>query len=616
MPPGLVNGLFFPFLVKWVAEQRIDYPVHKVYITETVGFAAGGMAFIGLIVLRMNGADILNLTAATLIIIAGICTLKNRLSKLLAVFGGVSLFIVMSQYILPEILTLRWSPYSITEIRESPHQAVTALSYDDNLVLFSNNEPLWSCGIEENAEELVHFGMLNHPAPHKILIVGPVNRDIITQLEKYPSTETVTSVQSDKVLADMLLKYSGPDFAGKVELHQIIDDPLKFLRRAETCYDVVILNVPLPVNAMWNVYYSREFFTLLKSRLTDLSVLSLQFPGSETYLNDYQLQFLKVMENTVRSVFKHYVWIPGETLHLLAANRPLYNSFEDIGFELKFRTIDNRYIQENYLWDRLSAMKIGFLNDQLARSNIKRINSITKPIGFYFNTVLWDQQAGGLLKSIYARFWGKSPVLPAVIIGGIILFLLIIFYPQKRSAALSKLNMALVGFSIMSLESVVLITLQSFAGALYLRVAFLSMAFMIGAAAGAAWQRRSSEDSNSRQLTSALFILLLISLIYGLLLNHESAPLSYAGFHYAVLFLSGFAGGLIFPILSYRVRQQRGITAARAAGGVYAWDIFGACLGVYLTSGLIIPVYGLMPALWLLVTIISLLLAGQVLQKN
>ncbi|MBN2601769.1 MAG: hypothetical protein JXR87_07245 [Candidatus Marinimicrobia bacterium] len=613
MLPSFMNGLFFPFLVNWVAEHRIGYPVHKVYITETIGSAIGGLVFIILILFGLSSINILYLITFYLIVVAGLVFIEKPICTLSIVIISGFLYGVLVKFVVPEIMTFKWSPYRINEILESPHQALTALSYDENEILFSNNEPLWGFGITENAEELVHFGMVNHSSPHRVLVIGPVFQDIIAQLEKYSSVETITSVQNDKVLDGMLEKYTCQNAAGTIEIRRIINDPLKFLRQSTPCYDVVILNVPLPVNAMWNVYYTREFFSLLKNHLDDEALVSMQFPGSETFLNDDQLSFLKVMENTAHSIFNYIAWIPGETVHLLASDQPIKINYEAITFELKYREIDNRFIRDSYLCDRLSLMKIDFLKNRLSKCFTKRINSITNPIGFYYNTVLWDRQAGGVLKNIYSWFAKTSPVFFGVILTGLFLILFVLLYRRERHAAISKLTMASVGFSIMSLESVVLIIMQSYAGALYLRVAILSMAFMIGAASGAAWQRQHHNTMNHRQLLSVLSGLLVIVLIYGLLIVRGSGLLAYAGLHYPVLFISGFTGGVIFPILSQRVSKVHSISAASASGAIYAWDIIGSCLGVYVTSGLIIPVYGLFPALWLLGIIVCLILFIQIL---
>jgi len=42
---------------------------------------------------------------------------------------------------------------------------------------------------------------------------------------------------------------------------------------------------------------------------------------------------------------------------------------------------------------------------------------------------------------------------------------------------------------------------------------------------------------------------------------------------------------------------------ANSAGLVYAADIFGSALGTYLISGIVIPVYGIIPALVIVVAV-------------
>jgi len=133
---------------------------------------------------------------------------------------------------------------------------------------------------------------------------------------------------------------------------------------------------------------------------------------------------------------------------------------------------------------------------------------------------------------------------------------------------------------------------------------------MLGAVSGAAWQRQHCSKVNQRQLLSVLTGLLVIVLIYGLLIVLGSGLLACAGLHYLVLLISGFTGGMIFPILSQRVSHYHSISAASAAGSVYAWDIIGSCLGVYVTSGLIIPVYGLLTSILGIGIILVIILAA------
>ena len=607
MLPSFTNGLFFPALVAWVAKLNVHFPVNNVYISETVGSAVGSIVFIGLIVSGVSSTVFMTGTLSLLLLIAGLVLLNKRRSRIFIILLSLCLFVLSGQVVIPRLLAIRWFPYRVVEYRETPHQVISVLSYEDNISVFSNNEPLLTSGVPEIAEEAVHFAMLNHPAPHRVLIIGPANRAILQQLAKYPGTDSVTIVQNDKILDKIIGKYSleMPDIG--LNVRRIIDDPFRFIRKSKSRTDVVLVNLPLPVNAMWNVYYSRGFFRELKKSLDERAVVALQFPGSETYLNAGQLQFLKLVENTVRSVFRHFVWIPGETLHLLVSDRPLTNNCDDLLLEMQYRGIQNRYINSHYLRDRLSPMKIDFLEKQLHECQYQNQNTILKPAAFYYSTILWDQQTGGVLKRVYPWFAANSPLE----IGSVIVVIFIIFSMylkiKKKRTIMTKFLMGLLGYAIMSFEAVVIISLQSFAGSLYLRVAFLSMAFMLGAAAGAAGQRRYNRITNS-QIITAVGIFLGIVIVYGILLgNRLTSILGVAGVHYLVLFICGSVGGFVFPILCENVRKTKGTSAADASGSVYAWDILGSCLGVYLTSGLIIPVYGLMAVIWFTVIIILFL---------
>lgn len=608
LPSALINGLFFPVCTRWIDDRNIGYPIHRVYICETVGSAFGGIVFILLVAAGMPTVYLVNLVAFFLLTVSSWILLKLRKFRILTTLIALLSIGLLSVAVTPVIERAKWAPYRVQEIRESPHQVITALSYAGDQFLFSNNEPLWSFGIEENAEEVVHFALLSHPEPRHILIIGPLFQDITDQIAKYPSVESITSVQGDEIL-DKFSRQIGsepPDLG--VDVRRIVDDPIRFIKNSEACFDVVILNIPLPVNIAWNIYYSREFLMLLRDHLQNAAVVSMCFPGSETYLNDDQIQFFKVMENTVRAVFDHSGWIPGFTLHLLASDQPLHLNFDAITAELQFRNIKNQYIQKNYLWDRLSPMKMDFLLDRIARCETGRLNSIKKPVAFYYSTVLWDQQTGGFLRRIYPWFEARSPWLFGVLFFAVGLIVIIILNRLQLHAATSKMMMALVGFSIMSLESVVLIAMQSYVGALYLRIALLSMAFMLGAASGAAWERRRQFAQNRRQLRIAGAALLLINIIYGLLLFHNSLILNFPGCHYLALLSCGFMSGMIFPILSQRIKSLSATSAASAGGSIYAWDIIGSCLGIYITSGLIIPVYGLMAVIAQVAAILVLLL--------
>jgi spermidine synthase len=73
----------------------------------------------------------------------------------------------------------------------------------------------------------------------------------------------------------------------------------------------------------------------------------------------------------------------------------------------------------------------------------------------------------------------------------------------------------------------------------------------------------------------------------------SSASLFYAGAAFPGLaFLAGIVGGLQFPLANALwLVEKPGV--ARAAGYTYGIDLIGSCLGAFLTTALLIPLFGI-----------------------
>nr|MBC8491394.1 hypothetical protein [Candidatus Neomarinimicrobiota bacterium] len=76
MIPSFLNGLFFPFLVRWVTDRKSQFPVHHVYIGEVIGSAMGGILFILLIRSGSNTLVLLHLTIGFYMIVAAMVILQ------------------------------------------------------------------------------------------------------------------------------------------------------------------------------------------------------------------------------------------------------------------------------------------------------------------------------------------------------------------------------------------------------------------------------------------------------------------------------------------------------------------------------------------------------------
>lgn len=594
--PALLNGLFFPFLVKWLKIKTQRSRVHFVYASETFGSALGSLCFAALIYLGFHTFDNLHIIVGLLLILVAVYFISKKLSRLVYLIFIVSILAYSGVIGTKNSLKFKWAPYHLKAFTESAYTAITHLEYEDMEVIFANSEPLWTVDDQERAEELVHFDMLSHPHPQEVLLVGLGNPDIYQELFKYNNIRSLTVLQSDSILQNKVNSLARQPLE-QYSIRWIFQDPIGWLHEQHNRFDVVILNIPLPVNAQWNRYYTRSFFRSIRQNMSDNGLISIPLPAGENYLLEEKLRFLKTIQNTVKDVFPFTAWVPGQTAHLIGSEKPVKIEAEYFITEMQQRDIETRYIQEYYLVDRLSPMKIDFLKRQLAQIETTEINTLLAPVGFYYDTVLWAQRTAGVLAKVYQKLYTVSRIYFIAVIGFILIAIYTWFLSTRRIAGLINFNMAAVGFYVMSLETVLILIFQSYVGALYLRIVFLMCAFMLGAAMGAAGHHFLPQPKNFTHLYRQLsgFLVLPILMILGLNITLQDWVFSLLIL--LSLFTAGMISGFIFPSLTALWQKYTFRSAAAASGRIYGGDILGSCLGVYLISALVLPIWGIMTAL-------------------
>jgi spermidine synthase len=170
-----------------------------------------------------------------------------------------------------------------------------------------------------------------------------------------------------------------------------------------------------------------------------------------------------------------------------------------------------------------------------------------------------------------------------------------------------------MGLGTMALEILVLVLYQIRLGSLYRELGMLIAAFMAGMAAGsAAGSRWTVRPRGGPRLLAgfqgglAVLAACLALWLQGAVFAAAAWPEFWTRATYLlVLLAAGFGGGGIFALsaaLWHEIQPQ-----ARGQGGMlYAADLLGATLGTLGVSLLLLPVWGIVPALWL----VALLHAG------
>ena len=116
-----------------------------------------------------------------------------------------------------------------------------------------------SSGNESTAEELVHYAMLQHSNPEKILVIGSSHPDAFAEILKHKSVKKIEYVALDPVITEMSQKYF-------VESWQLVQDKINLINQDGRYYinhtanefDIIILNIGDPLNANINRFYTIE----------------------------------------------------------------------------------------------------------------------------------------------------------------------------------------------------------------------------------------------------------------------------------------------------------------------------------------------------------------------
>ncbi|MFC1919884.1 polyamine aminopropyltransferase [Chloroflexota bacterium] len=129
-------------------------------------------------------------------------------------------------------------------------------------------------------ESLVQPGMVLHPAAREVLIAGGGEGATLRQVLMHTSVERVVMVDIDKdvieTCKELLFSWHRDSFDdSRVEL--IIDDARKYIKENRSKFDVIILDLPEPVeNGPAYLLYTQEFYQIVKECLKADGLVAIQ----------------------------------------------------------------------------------------------------------------------------------------------------------------------------------------------------------------------------------------------------------------------------------------------------------------------------------------------------
>ncbi|OPX19516.1 MAG: hypothetical protein BZ151_08840 [Desulfobacca sp. 4484_104] len=623
-PFCLLSGLFFPLACQGLKGSQTWGTVGRVYFLDTLG-AAVGMGFLQFLLIAGYPSLGLALGLGLILNLLAILPPAAPQSKLRWIMTGLSLLVLgglLSQNWQLEALSRRgqWPQQNLLAIQESPYGLLSATRTAQQVNFFENHLWYFSYPDPLNAETRVQYGLLQHPQPQRVLLIGGGMGGAVAQILQTPSLTALDYVELDPrliSLAQQVLPRDATQSLRDPRVRLIHQDGRRFIKYTDSTYDLILLCLPEPKNAMLNRFYTREFFQEIRARLQPGGVFSFGLSGGGVSLSPWRAQYLALAYHTLQQVFPGVRVFPGLTVRFFASPQPglLVSDPAVLLSRLQTRGLKLYYVREYYLYDELSPSRQAYLQQILAQTDTG-INTDLFPRCYYYDLLLsWTEEVAGvrnlLLRLGPLPFWFFPAAMVPVTIG------LWWRWQRPQTTATGDLtnqrsgpylyNVLLMGLNAMALEITLIILFQIQLGFLYGQLGLLMAAFMLGMGIGSGLTPRLIWDQIGAWRLSLIFqgTLVLLAGTLGLGLPHvlELPWLNWEGYAQACFALMlgsvGFLAGGVFASQA-ELLQQAGTKLAISAGVLYALDLVGATLGTLGMSLVALPLWGLRQTLLLL----------------
>ncbi len=597
-PFGLLYGAVYNFASAVTKEpgKRISTGIASAYILEAAGSIAGGVLLSLLLFAYLTQLAAGFAVAAIVTMVFLFTSEKGRRLGWVIVLLVAAIGYMAAPFIDRASMSLVFSGYEVMEIVPSRYSELCVTRNREIVSVFSGGARLFSHPDAEAAGERIHIPLLAHSRPSAVLLIGGGHGGGAEEALSHPGVESVDWIELDgnisEALDDCLWRTGYGILADRVRIIDISEEVQnltgdgRFMLRGSGLYDVIIVNVPEPVNLRWNRYYTREFFEAARRSLAPGGILTLRHSSSENYISEGNAAVLGTIRQTLAASFEYVDMVPGGTVFFIASDSPVNTG--SILARLRERRLGGHYLSLDELVWRLSGERKAHLASVL-KSAPDMINTDLHPVLVTRELILHGRRAG----SSSADFFKGMLQLPQWVFPIAFLTAAILLASFSGGGSAAKSAVFLTGSCSMTVQISLMFAFQTFTGILYYSLVMLTALFMAGAALGAYFAKKLQERGKSNLVV--FHVLMGISaVLVPVWLRLQAAELSghltgMAGF----MFLS-LAGGLLTgayyrTVVEIAWPEKRGAPPAL----FYSWDMFGACAGGLLAGTFLIPLSGL-----------------------
>jgi spermidine synthase len=568
-PFCIVSGFTFTIAAGIFAQDNRNAAIAHAYAWESFGSAIGGILYTIITVYFLKVYQTLILLMAFNLFIAWLLAYQ-RGRKSHYILSGLSIIAIAVLFTLNLDQRTRQFLFPGQEIlfwKDTPYGTLTVTRQAEQTNVYENNALEFSTGDAVRNEETVHYAMIQHPAPKNILLISGGISGALQEIMKY-NIDRIDYIEINPWIISAGREFIR--FRENERVNIIIDDARRYVRLAVRKYDAVLVNLPDPNTVQINRYYTSEFFHDIKRIMAQDAVISFAVSGGTEYSGESARRVGSILYATLKSEFTHILIVPGMKNYFLGSDAPLHI---DITRQIDAKKIQTTYVNKYYLEDEMLRERSNGLLKQYMPVSV--LNTDFKPIAYLLQGQFWSSQ--------FEYSGWMFGILGAVV-------LVVLFSRMNTISA----GMFTAGFSISSIEVVILIAFQIVYGYVYAVLGILIACFMTGLAVGAYLRRRlfpavSIEHYAATQIVFALFASLL-PVILALTMQWRDIAAVVQMIFYGISFVIAAIAGLEFSMASV---LRAGDTSS-VVSELYGVDLIGSALGAVITAAFLIPLTGVL----------------------
>lgn len=241
---------------------------------------------------------------------------------------------------------------------QTKYQRLVMTQNKEDIRLFIDGNVQFSSIDEHRYHELlVHVPMSLVKHHENILVLGGGDGLAARELLKYKDVKSITVVDLDFDMTDLaknnkfIRKLNEDSFLNdKVSIFN--EDAFKYVEKSDKLYDVIIIDLPDPNNSSLARLYSREFYKIVRKKLTKDGVVVSQSTSPFYSAEAYWCVNETMKAAGFRSTYPYHVYVPsfGDWGFIMASNVKL--DLNKFNLDVKTKYLDNETFKKAFVIEK------------------------------------------------------------------------------------------------------------------------------------------------------------------------------------------------------------------------------------------------------------------------